>query len=389
MEDDFISLEILLKKTRCPLSLEEEKIFQRWLAEDVNHREYFERMHKVWNADETTYTLSTDISKLIVDFDRYVINDNKRKRRLKQVIYYIAACLVVLLSVGGSILLMQDNQSNIQPYVEMKQPIVAGNSKAIVLLSDGKRVSVEALADSLSYKTKELSVEKDSGIIKYSAIVGKDLAYNTIIIPKGGEYQVKLSDGTKVWLNADSQLKTPIVFVGNERRVFLSGEAYFDVEKDVTKPFVVETNMGNIQVYGTEFNVRNYLSDNRLKTTLVEGSIGFCNNRIAEVKLKPGYQLTLIKGEVRPKIEQVKIINEIAWKYKRFCFENTSLEVIAKDLERWYDVEFVFVDPNLKKLEFSGNISRCSEIATLLRFFEECADVKFLIDKRVVSVGRK
>ena len=389
MEEEFISWEILLKKARRSLTTEEEALFQSWLAEDAKHKEYYERMHKVWTADETTDTLTTDVSKLIADFDRRIMHENRNKKNIKRIIYRIAACLIVLMSVGGSLLLWQKRQTDFQPYTEVVQPIVAGDSKAIVLLSNGEKVNIEALADSLQYSIEELSVKKDSGIIKYKATSGKDSAYNTIIIPKGGEYQVELSDGTKVWLNADTKLKTPITFAGHERRVFLSGEAYFDVTKDATKPFIVETDMGDVQVYGTEFNVRNYMSDKQRKTTLVEGSIGFSNSRITEIKLKPGYQLTLTEGEAHPQIERVKVSNEVAWKYKRFCFENMSLEAIAKDLERWYDVEIVFADPNLKKLEFSGNISRYSEITTLLRFFEESANIKFLIDKRIVSVGRK
>ncbi len=389
MKEDFISWEILLKKARRSLTTEEEALFQSWLEEDARHKEYYERMCKIWTADETTYTLTTDVSKLIADFDRRIMQDNSNKKKTMRIIYRIVACLIVLISVGGSILLMQERQTDFRPYTEMEQPIVAGTCKAFVLLSNGRRVNVEELADTLQYKMNELSVEKDSGIIKYNAASGKDTDYNTIIIPKGGEYQVELSDGTKVWLNADSKLRIPIAFTGNERRVFLSGEAYFDVIKDVAKPFVVETEMGNVQVYGTEFNIRNYASDKQMKATLVKGFIGFSNNQIAEVKLNPGDLLTLAEGEILPQIERGKISNEIAWKYKRFCFENMSLEAIAKDLERWYDVDFVFADSDLKKLEFSGNMSRYSEIATLLRFFEESANIKFLIDKRIVSVGRK
>ncbi len=389
MEEDFVSWEILLKKACRSLTPEEEVIFQRWMDEDVSHREYYERMCKVWTANETTDMLTTDVSKMIADFDKCIKQDKGHRRKMQRIIYRIVASLIVLLTIGGGIFILREKKTNIQQYTDVVQSIVAGDSKAIVLLSNGERVDIEVLADSLQYELEGLAVEKDSGIIKYSATAGKDSVYNTIIIPRGGEYQVELSDGTKVWLNAESKLRIPIVFAGSERRVFLSGEAYFDVAKDVTKPFIVETDMGRVKVYGTEFNVRNYTSDKQLKTTLIEGSIGFSNNRIDEVELKPGYQLILTKENISPRIERVKISNEIAWKYKRFCFENSTFESIAKDVERWYDVEIVFINPNLKKLEFSGNLSRYEEITTLLRYFEECADIKFLIDKRVVTVREK
>jgi ferric-dicitrate binding protein FerR (iron transport regulator) len=147
-----------------------------------------------------------------------------------------------------------------------------------------------------------------------------------------------------VWLNSDSRLKIPTAFVGNERRVFLSGEAYFDVVKNDRKPFIVETDLGNIKVYGTEFNVKRYSADRQLKATLVEGSIGFSNDQVAELKLQPGYQLSLIEGISEPTVEKVKVYNEIAWKDQRFCFENRTLESIVRDMERWYNVKIVSED---------------------------------------------
>ena len=209
------------------------------------------------------------------------------------------------------------------------------------------------------------------------------------MIPKGGEYQVELSDGTMVWLNSDTELKIPTVFAGDERRVYLSGEAYFAVTKDERKPFIVETDLGNVKVYGTEFNVKRYRDDGQLKATLVEGVIGFSSDRIAELKLKPGYRLSLAEGSETPEIREVKVYNEIAWRDKRFSFENETLEEIARELERWYNVKIVFTDPALKELVFSGTLSRYGKIETMLRLFEEGVEVKFTIESDTIKVIRK
>ena len=159
--------------------------------------------------------------------------------------------------------------------------------------------------------------------------------------------------------------------------------------KNDRKPFIVETDLGNIKVYGTEFNVKRYSADRQLKATLVEGSIGFSNDHVAELKLQPGYQLSLTEGKSEPTVEKVKVYNEIAWKDQRFCFENRTLESIVRDMERWYNVKIVFEDPVLKQLQFSGSLSRYGEIETLLHFFEESADITFEIDHHTITVKRK
>ena len=390
MEENTISWELLLKSVRGALSAEEEAVLQKWLACDMRHKAYYENMRRVWLSDDTTYDLQTDVAKMIVRFDDYVWNERKtRRRKMLGYIYRSVACLLILLTVGGGALLLKKDKREMETSNRIVGSIFPGKEKAIILLPNGEKVDVDLLTDSLSYRTAGFTVEKDSGIIRYAEQKQPRADYHTIVIPRGGEYQVKLSDGTMVWLNSDSQLKIPTSFVGNERRVFLSGEAYFDVMKNNDKLFIVETDLGDIKVYGTEFNVKRYSVDRQLKATLVEGVIGFGNDDVAEVKLQPGYQLSLVEGESEPIVKKVKIYNEIAWKNQRFCFENRTLESIAQEMERWYNVEIVFGTSDLKELQFSGSLSRYEEIGTLLHFFEESADIVFEIDNRVITVRRK
>ena len=388
MEENPISWEILLKSVRQTLSSEEEAIFQKWLSRDMRHKAYYEKMCRVWLSDDTTCDLYTDIAEMIARFDDYVRNDRKAKyRKIRKYIYRSASCLLLLLTVGGGVMLLQKEKQETDNRITSS--IFPGTGKAMILLPNGEKVDIDSLADSLPYRKERFTVEKDSGIIRYSGQQQLHADYHTIVIPRGGEYQVKLSDGTTVWLNSDSRLKIPTSFVGNERKVCLSGEAYFDVVKNDGKPFIVETDWGNIKVYGTEFNVKRYSDEGLLKATLVEGVIGFSNDNMPELKLQPGYRLSLVEGQSEPIVEKVKIYNEIAWKNQRFCFENKTLGTIARDIERWYNVEIIFEDPALKRLEFSGSLSRCGEIKTLLRFFEESADIAFSVDDRTISVKRK
>ncbi|WP_018337734.1 FecR family protein [Butyricimonas synergistica] len=390
MERNHISWDILLRKVRRTLPPEEEAVFQEWLAGDERHREYYERVRRVWSAEETTCEMDTDIARVIAGFDDYVRKERElRRKRMVRHAYRYAACLFFLLVVGGGILFLNKGEKQAERLASVNKESVPGGNKAIILLGDGKKVDVEMLADTMFYKAEGIEVQKNAGVIKYSGLQKSEVTYNTIMIPRGGEYQVELSDGTMVWLNSETQLKVPTAFVGEERRVFLLGEAYFAVTKDDRKPFIVETDLGNVKVYGTEFNVKRYRDEKQLKATLVEGVIGFSSDRIGELKLKPGYQLSLTEGAGKPEIKQVKIYNEIAWRNKQFCFENETLEEIARELERWYNVKIVFADPVLKDLVFSGTLSRYGKIETLLRLFEEGVEVKFVVEKDTVKVMRK
>ena len=390
MDRNKISWDVLLKKVRRELTPEEEALFQEWLAQDERHSVYFERIRKVWSADEITSSLEADLPKVMTRFDDYVRKEKMmRHRRVMRNIYRYAACLVLLLAVGGGIWFFNRNDEPVMVENKGVKEILPGGNKAIILLADGERVDVEWLADTNRYRVDGIEVESEAGRIRYVEKKQGAVEYNTIMIPRGGEYQVELSDGTKVWLNAETKLRIPTTFVGKERRVYLSGEAYFDVTKNEKQPFVVETELGEVKVYGTEFNVKFYPEEKELKATLVEGNIGFSSARVAELKLKPGYQLSLAEGSKTPRVKQVKVYNEIAWKNRQFSFESERLESIMITLERWYNVKITFDDPSLKELKFSGTLNRYDKINTILRFFEEGVDVKFMVEDDVIKVTRR
>lgn len=385
-----IEWEILTKKATGTLTPAEESAFQEWLLQDKKHQIYFERVKKAWTSDETTLFMQSDLPKVISQFDAFVEKKLRKSRSIKRFYRYAAACLIALLLTGGGIWILYDKSIPSPETINANTTILPGGNKALILLDNGEKIDVRQLADSI-HQMEGIDVALKEGKIRYSSnSLHPKTKYNTIIIPRGGEYQVELSDGTKIWLNAETQLKIPTTFTGKERRVFLKGEAYFEVAKNDKQPFVVETSMGEVKVYGTQFNVKFYPEDKEIRTTLVEGSISFKNQQIAELKIKPGYQLQLKEHSSTPEIKHVKIHNEIAWKNRMFSFESERLEDIAKKLERWYNVTIVFEDEDLKNFKFSGNLSRYDTIDKILFPFEEVFHAKFLIEENgIIKVTKK
>ena len=211
--------------------------------------------------------------------------------------------------------------------------------------------------------------------------------YNMIRTPLGGEYSLTLADGTKVWLNAMSELRYPVAFGEGVREVELKGEAYFQVAKDATKPFRVVVNDMQVEALGTEFNINAYRDDNCLRTTLAEGKVrvSYPDTR-QECILVPGEQAVLKEGVITT--GQVNVDDIIAWKKGRFVFSDMSLEAIAHQLERWYDVEIRFDDTVAKYYRFTGVMKRYNELEQVLGLIEETTNVRFKVEGQQVKVFR-
>jgi ferric-dicitrate binding protein FerR (iron transport regulator) len=213
---------------------------------------------------------------------------------------------------------------------------------------------------------------------------------NTIIIPKGGTYKITLPDGSDVWLNSESSLSYPVAFIGGERKVELSGEAYFEITRDERKPFRVHSNNQIVEVLGTHFNINTYEESGFIETTLVEGSVrvtqNYSNGKPYKTRLlKPGQQslTNLFKPEI--KIENVDIEKEIAWKNGFFKFKNTNIQNIMREIERWYDVKVQY-EGKIPSEEFTGIISRDVEITKMLKILEQGGGVQFSVSGKRILV---
>ena len=215
-----------------------------------------------------------------------------------------------------------------------------------------------------------------------------ELVYNTLTVPRCCEYHLVLADGTRVWLNSDSELRFPVDFVGEERRVFLKGEAYFQVAKNAEKPFRVEAGAIQIEALGTGFDVSAYREDGKWMTTLVDGSVRVSDlGSQQQSVLVPGEQARLQDGVLVT--EKVNVSEIIGWKEGRFVFSDLPLEEIAHQLERWYDVEIDFQDVVVKYYRFTGVMKRYNQLSQLIELIEETTDVKFQVNGRQVTICRR
>lgn len=237
---------------------------------------------------------------------------------------------------------------------------------------DGQLLAVDTLGK-LVYNTVQEEVE--------------ELFYHKIVVPRGGEYTVELNDGTRVRLNADSELRFPVKFVGNERKVFLKGEAYFEVERDTSRPFRVDVHGDAIiEVLGTEFNVNAYPENAEIFATLVLGKVRVADLQTdSTVVLLPNQQAALSGAGIN--VKEVNPEDFISWINGRFYFEKMPLEEILIQLGRWYDLQVFWANEELKSYEFTGAIWRDNTIRQTLDMIEKTTDVCFTVSGRTVTVN--
>jgi ferric-dicitrate binding protein FerR (iron transport regulator) len=310
-----------------------------------------------------------------------------KKRKIVPLYKYISAAAVLLLISGITFIFLNKTKPTIKNGFATNKglDILPGTDKAILTLADGSKVILDenTSANISDRDGLKISRTKDGQLV-YTILDQTDLktkseiAFNTIQTPKGGQYQVILPDGTKVWLNAASSLKYPEVFVGNERRVELTGEAYFEVAKNKTKPFHVKNQHQNVEVLGTHFNINSYMDDHTIKTTLLEGSVRVSNGQSVRI-LKPGEQaIAEASGAgIISLVANVDTDDETAWKNGLFQFNNADLKTILNQLERWYDVNIDYSSVPNKK--YNGMVPRKAKLSEVLKMLEKTGNIKFEI----------
>lgn len=311
-------------------------------------------------------------------------------------IYLSIACLALIAT--GIAAMFHKNYPNVNfknlAAEFVSHDIPPGGNRAVLTLADGKNITLNEAADGELVKEGNVVVRKTgNGKLVYEVMGGEnegtDYAYHTISTPKGGTYQITLPDGTKVWLNAASTLKFPTSFVTlTERKIELSGEAYFEVIKDAKHPFRVITEKEEVQVLGTRFNISSYTDDSSEKTTVFEGMVKVSN--LQDIKrnklsLKPGQQSVINESVITVVKADPEVV--LAWKNGMFIFDNESLESIMKKVSRWYDVDVVFEGVDKNKL-FEGRVSRLANISRVLKELELTGGVHFKIEFGRIIVTR-
>ena len=294
---------------------------------------------------------------------------------------YAATIVLPLFVVGIGFYLTRDKEK-IHPVAEVVT-IAPGVTKAELVLADGHKVILGTeTVDSLASEEGINIVKEGNGVSYIGNKEEGDLAYNIMRVPRGGEFKVRLQDGTLVYMNSETELKYPVRFVGKERRVYLSGEAYFEVQRDTTKPFIVVMNGNEVRVLGTEFNVRSYKDEKCQFTTLVTGKVLLTTSDRKCMELLPNEQ-----GDIRK--EQVDVALYTAWKDGNFVFRKQSLEHIMEIVERWYDLKVIFEDEWCKQVSFSGNVERYDDFSKLAEMLEATGSVKFRIKNNEIYVTKR
>ena len=370
---------------------EEKERLNVWLAEDERHYMRYCRIRERLKRGEgenvfrNPERVREDMEKL-----KKKLSGNKR-RFLLSGNYFWRYAAVAVFTIGIAIGLIErpweDRSSEISPMAQ--QPaVLPGSYKAVLTLASGEQVNLEEWGRDSLWKDGTL-IRKRKGELTYEQKAGdmqqEEMLFNTITIPRSGEYKLVLSDGTKVWLNSDSELRFPVAFVGDRRSVEIEGEAYFEVAKDEGKPFHVLANGADIKVLGTSFNVMTYRG--RTITTLVEGKVCL-TYKDESVLMVPDRQAEVITETGKILMREVDARNFTLWKDGVFYFENAALETIAERLSQWYDVNIIFNDEALKQLRYSVEMKRYNNIQDLLTKIEKTQKVKFLIQGKSIYIHK-
>ena len=344
---------------------------------------------ETWPTDQEIEKGLEKVLKKIKKNEQKTLLNVQNKKNIIQ-IFLAAAAILLLFGLGYWFLtgyLSQEEKLLVKNNIEDK--VVPGGNKAVLTLADGSTVLLDSANNgALATQGNVTVIKLDDGQLSYKGGSNSGtVLYNTIRTPKGGQYQLILADGTKVWLNAASSLKFPTAFAGKKRNVELIGEGYFEVAKDVSKPFHVQVGDMIVNVLGTHFNINAYTDEDNIETTLLEGQVTV-NSKEAITVLTPGQQAQLHKssGKVK-KLQHVNMAEIMAWKEGRFLFKSVDVESILRQASRWYDVDIVYQDKINET--FSGGISRSENISELLKILAATDKIEFKINGRQIIVKPK
>ena len=324
-------------------------------------------------------------------FDRVVAMPQKKIR--KNILWKPIVAAASIFIVAALSLYLYTNSTQNKPVrpVSHASHIKPGDNKAYLTLANGKKIVLSDAKNGTLVAQNGIQITKTTdGQLVYTVTGNNNSTssdYNTIETPKGGQYQVRLPDGTNVWLNAASSLRYPSAFKGSERKVELSGEAYFEVAKNKKMPFRVISNTQTVEVLGTHFNVNSYLDEADTKTTLLEGSVRVKrNNSTTAVVIRPGQQAS-VKQNVNDKINVAEADMEevMAWKNNYFRFNNENIESVMRKISRWYNVDVEYKGA-ISDEEFNGTISRSKNIVQVLEMLEGTKSIHFKIEGRRIVV---
>lgn len=379
LQDRYRAARLIVRKLTGTIIPKEERELDAWAAE---HRDEFAYVLE-GVREELARGGTPDIVREWNSFERQA---GIRKKRIKR-IWYSAVAVLAGICVFTGVLLTR--------WTPGPEPLVATDIrqqmkdyKATLLLDDGRAIVIQDSVKRVITMTGGTEVVASGHVLRYgktdSLPVG-EIRYNTLRIPRGGEYTLVLSDGTTVWLNSESSIKYPVHFSGEQREVWMEGEVCFNVAKREQQPFVVHVDKADVKVLGTLFNVEAYPSEETITTTLVRGKVRVEQGDTGRVMM-PNEQVVVKDGHFTTR----KVVAEeyVRWTSGVFCFTEATLETIMEKLTRWYDVEVFFQDSSLKNIHITLEIKRYDNISVILSKMEKMGLVQFDINNKTIIVRR-
>lgn len=350
------------------------ELAKKWLSGEITNQEKAEFEEWYASFDDTYYEVSQPVDQIKQRLHSVINNETGFKSKPKSVvklIYRFTAAALILIAAGVIVYFNSGSYRRHQQFSEnSRHNIKAGGNKALLTLDNGQTIALNDVSNGIIAKqSSSVASKSNAGTLIYNAAQqagSTALTYNTISIPRGGQYHVVLADGTKIWLNASSTLKFPVTFSGKERAVELTGEAYFEVVHNAQQPFIVKVNGQQIQDLGTHFDINAYPDERVIKTTLVEGSIKVTSGNSSAI-LIPGQQAQFDPaGTGKLLIANADVDEAVAWKNGLFQFNKATIESVMRQAARWYNVEVEYPE-KLPAKTFTGNISRNTSAAELLK----------------------
>ena len=374
--------ELIFTKLSQGLDKNRKECLQAWLDESEQNRNAYREICSLWYSGKWAYKRE-QIQKSEGWEKILEIKKGRRKKRLLKIWSAGVAASVVLI-MGAFFVSRFMDKGHVERVTESRQANVT------LILASGERVDVGHRTDRMIREAGSV-IRSDSALLVYEEhsidTLSEETVYNELVVPKCGEYKLRLSDGSLIVLNSESKLRYPVNFNGDTREVFLSGEAYFEVETDTTRPFYVVMDRIQVRVYGTSFNVNTH-QEKGIETVLVEGKVGIKTFAAGEYVLKPGELACFDRKSGTVEIRDVDARQYTAWTRGIFTFEEETLEQIMATLSLWYDVDVFYQVEAVKELHFSGHLERYKEIRNILDAITEATGVKFSIKERTIIVSQ-
>lgn len=385
MEPSFNIADLIIKSFKGELSTLELQTLNNWVEKSKSNRDLFEKLtdnhilvnhidlYQKFDAVESLGKINTQL-----DGSRVVRFSSPR------ILKYAASLLLPLLVSAAIIYYF--TLSNEKSLSALDEQIHPGMNKATLILADGATIELQDSETFQDVKQGIFTVKSENSSLVYASADDpsefRPIIYNTLTTPHGGRYSVRLSDGTRVTLNAGSSLKYPVSFTDSTRTVHLDGEAYFEVTH-TGKPFIVSSNQQNIRVLGTAFNVSAYANEPAILTTLVEGKVQI-ETTSGQVILAPGEQSKLVGNQLT--LEIVNTSRYTSWINGKFEFNHDNMDIVFKRLSRWYDFNYEFENKDAMNFHFTGRLNNDQPISSILQMLEATSDIHFETNGKTIVV---